>query len=213
MLRVLWRRKILVVFIVALLVLFPAASVRPAQAISKTILLSVGIEKVTDGYTVTGTVMESETANKIISANGATVPQALDRITANTGRKVSLAHCNLIVLGETLRADNVAEILYYFLGKFEVSNNTSLIWTDGPVEKILKESEAGKSAGGAGLLEAVAEYNQKHVFKKPVTLDAFYKNYLHGKDANMLVILLKDDEIYNTKQMAVFKDGRFVHIK
>lgn len=220
MFRELWRKKVLVVFLVALLILFPTASVRPVQAVTKTILLSVGIEKAADGYTIVGVTMENSSSSsesggassKIVSAVGITIPKTLEGITANTGRKVSLAHCNLIVLGETLSKENVAEILYYFLAKFEVSNNALLVWTDGSVEETLKISMANKSAAG-GLLETISAHNQKYVFKRLLTLDKFYKDYLSGRDAVMNAVSLNEDEIYNTKQMAIFRDGVFVGLE
>lgn len=209
MFRELWKRKIFIVFAVALFVLFPAASVRPAQASSKTILLSAGIEKTAAGYAVSGTMMK----NKLTSAEGATVPDAIQKITANTGREVSFAHCNLIVLGASLSSENVADILLYFLEKFEISNNALLVWVDGSVEKALETSMAKDTASAGGLLETIAAHNQKNVFKRAVTLDAFFKDYYKGQSAGIAAISLVDDEIVNTEQMAVFKDGMFIEIK
>jgi len=215
----LWRKKVWIVFLVALLVLFPAASVKPAQAMSKTILLSVGIEKAEDGYTVSGSMVTSTftpqglAETKVVSADGYTVSKALDKIAADQGRDVSLAHCNLIVLGASLATENVAVVLEYFIKKFEISNNALLVWTDAEVAKILEISAENRTDAAGGLLETVAAHNQESVLKRSMTLDKFYKDYLKRLDTYISVISIKEDEISNTRQMAVFREGRFVGIK
>ena len=219
MLKKLWRKKLLVVFLAALLILFPGASVRPAEALSKTILLSVGIEKAANGYTVQGVAVTNMYApsgpdgtqeTKVVSADGKTIPDCFARITADQGRAVSLAHCNLIVLGNTLAGENVADILRYFIEKFEITNNALLVWTDAGTEKILETSSKNKTDAAGGLLETIAAHNQKKVFKRPLTLSAFYKDYLNGHEGFMNALTLKNDEILNTGQMAVFRDGLYV---
>jgi hypothetical protein len=193
-----------------MLLLLPAASVRPAQALSKTIFLSVGVEKAAEGYTVMGAVVvnrftnQGEAENKVISAQGATIIEAFDKITANQGRAVSLAHCNLIVIGATLANENVAEVLEHFLVQFEMSNNALLVWTDADVGKVLEASLANKTDSAGGLVETIAIHN-----RKDLTLDKFYKDYLKGRDGYMNTISLEDDEPSNKKNLAVFREGLF----
>jgi spore germination protein KC len=214
----LWRKKVWIVFLVALLVLFPTASVKPAQAMSKAILLSVGIEKTADGYTVSGAMVtnkftpEGMAETKVVSADGATVAKAINKIAADQGRGVSLAHCNLIVLGASLATENVATILKYFLEKFEISNNALLVWTDTEVAKMLEISSENRTDAAAGLLETIAAHNKESAFNKPMTLDRFYKDYLKGLEGFISIITLKEDEISNTRQMAVFMSGRFAGV-
>ena len=212
MLRKLWRKKVMVVFVAALLVLFPAASVRPAQALSKHIFLSVGIEKTAEGFTVIGAAAAGTEEPKQVEASGATIEEALAQITADQGRGVSLAHCNCIVLGASLVTENIAEVLEYFVKKFEISNNVLLVWTDADVKKVLELSFAGKSDSPGGLVETIGAYNQETLFKRPLTLDRFYKDYLNGRDAYMSAITLTDDEITNTKKLAAFTDGLYKNL-
>jgi len=206
MLRTLWRKKVLVVFLLALLILLPAASVRPAHASSKAIFLSVGIEKAADGYTVIGAMVDK----KVVSADGATVLEAIEKITADQGRKVSLAHCTLIVLSANLADENVADTLRYFLEKFEVTNNALLVWTDADVAKLLETSAADIPAGGS--LETIAAHNQEVLFKHPLTLDRFFKDYLRGRAAYMTSATLEGEDIKNTKLLAKFEAGFFTGI-
>jgi len=185
---------------------------------SKAILLSVGIEKTTDGYTVSGAMIagtftpEGLAETKIVSADGTTVAGALNKITANQGREVSLAHCNLIVLGSSLETENIAKILEYFLGKFEISNNALLVWTYSDVVKLLEVSGENRTDAAGGLLETIAAHNQKSVSNKQMTLDGFFKDYLKKRDGFISIISLEDEEISNTRQMAVFREGRFAGI-
>ena len=223
MLRTLWRKKVLIVFLVALLVLLPAASVRPAQALSKNVFLSVGIEKSAAGVTVTGVAMFGARTSggggaggggagekpKSVSGDGATVEEAFEQITANSGRAVSLAHCNMLVLGASLAGENVAEILRYFIERFEISSNALLVWTDAPVADVLDASFAARADSPGGSLETIAAYNQETLFKRPLTLDKFYKDYLKGRDGYMSAVTLTEGEICNTQLLAAFAGGVF----
>jgi hypothetical protein len=210
----LWRKKILIIILVALLVLFPTASVKPAQAMSKTILLSVGIEKTADGYTVSGSMIagtftpEGLAETKVASADGETVAKALDKMAADQGRDVSLAHCNLIVLGASLSDQNAAKILEYFLSKFEISNNALLVWTDAEVTKLLGLSGENRTDAAGGLLETIASHNNKQM-----TIDRFYKDYLRNRESYMSFVSIQDDEISNPLIKAVFRNGRFMEFK
>lgn len=219
MFKELWRKKLMVVFLAALLILFPSASVRPAEALSKTILLSVGVERTEDGYTVFGAAIANMYApsgpdgtqeSKVISADGETIPEAFKKVTADQGRAVSMAYCNMIVLGNSLSGENVADVLRYFVEKFEITNNALLVWTDAKVEKILEASAKNKTDAAGGMLETIAAHNQKNVFKKPLTLSKFYKDYLNGHEGFMNALSLEDDEIVNQTQMAVFRNGLYV---
>ena len=217
MFRELWRKKVLIVFIAALLILFPAASVRPAQALSKVVFLSVGVEHGVDGYTVTGAVMVNRFTNtgegetRVVSADGTTIEAAFDKITADQGREVSLAHCNLVVFGASLGTENVAEVLKFFVMQPEISNNALLVWTDADVGKLLETSATERTDTAGGLVETIVARNQ-HVHSMPLTLERFYKNYLKGREGFMSVITLENGEIRNTRQLAVFTGGVFKEI-
>jgi hypothetical protein len=219
MFRTLWRHKILVVFIVALLVLFPQASVRPAQMLNKTLLLTVGIDKDAAEYTVSGTAVVNQFdpngkfETKMVMGKGTSVNAAINNLTANEGREVSLAHCNLLVVGAGAGGDNLADTLGHFLKKFEMSNNALLVYTDKEAAKVQELSLKNKTGAAGGLAETVAAYNQRDVFGRPVTLDNFYKDYLRaGAGAVLDAISLNgtEDALENTKSLAVFKGGRYV---
>ena len=181
---------------------------------SKAILLSVGIEKAVDGYTVSGTMIANTfdpngvAETKVVSADGTTVTLALDKLAADQGRKISLAHCNLIVIGASLSTENVAIIFEYFLKKFEISNNALLVWASSDVAKTLEAGSKNKTDSAGGLLETIANYNGKRF-----TLDRFYKDYLKGQLGFMSAVSLEDGEISNTRKMAVFKNGIYIGLK
>lgn len=209
MFRILWRKKVMVIFLAALIVLFPAASIKPAQMLSKTLFLSIGIDKDASGYEISGIVsvntpsQTGATTTKPVSGRASSINAALKKIEANQGRTVSLAHCNLIVVGAGAANENLAAILHHFLRQYEMSNNTLIIYTESGVKELLDTSIANKTGSSAGMLETIAA--QAHT----TTLDKFYKNYIRPSSSEIVnIVNLEKEEIDNTKNGAVFKNGK-----
>jgi len=209
MIRTLWRNKILVLFIIALLVLFPAASIQPSQMLSRAVFVSVGIDYVNGEYVVTGMVAVNEfepfadpTASKPVSATGETVRDALDNIRGNEGRKPSFSHCNLIVLGDGLRDKNVADVLGVFFRDYRIGNNVLLIYTEDDIMELLEISKEFRTESPGGLLETIA------IFNKTATIDDFFKEYLRGNSpVSISIVNTNDGALDNTREWAVFVDG------
>ena len=195
MFRQLWRNKILVIFIVALLVLFPAASIKPAQMLSRSLFFSVGIDKTDEGYQVSGVVAVNRAAQpgeritKSVQASGPSITVAMKKIASDEGRLLSLVHCNLIVIGSGLQDVNLATVLSNFLRQYEMSNNALLVCTDGDVLELLEASMENRTGATAGQLETVVAFNQDNVFSHATTLDNFFKSYLRTSSSSILSIV------------------------
>jgi len=137
MFRLLWQKKALIAFLIVLIVLLPSAASRPAQMLSKTLLSEITIDKVDNEYTLTGKKVEtkpgsqtSEKETKPLETAGPSVGAAINKMSADSGQEVSFAHCTLIVLGEGLRDENLADLLKYFLHRTELNNNCELAWKE-----------------------------------------------------------------------------------
>jgi Ger(x)C family germination protein len=213
-----WRKKVLIIFLIAFVFLFPSASVRPAQMLDKTVFVSIGIDKVDTQYIISGTIIVNDFSStgdkstKTISATANSVNACIQQIVANQGRKVSLAHCNLVLIGAGLKDENMTQILSYFIKKYEMSNNALLVFTSDDVKAIQESSIENPTNAPAGLLETVASHNQRKVFGRAVTLDAFYKDYLRKSSTSLMgTVQLQDETITNPRTAAAFKNGK--HIK
>jgi len=195
MFRELWRKKVALVLIVALLLLFPAASIQPAQMLSKSLFLSIGIDRNDDGFVVGGIICVSQFSSeggeptKTVRATGNSINHALKNITTNEGRKVSLAHCNLIVLGPGLADIDVTIVLSTMLKQYEMSNSALLVCTDDDFMELLQTSIENNTGATAGLLETITAFNQESLLGTATTLDEFYKNYLRPASTAILSVV------------------------
>ena len=62
----------------------------------------------------------------VMSGEGGTLAEALDRINISIGQKVELGHCGVIILGHTFAQNGVLKPLSYLLASGKISPETSL---------------------------------------------------------------------------------------
>jgi len=147
MFRILWQKKALILFLVVLLVLLPGAVSRPAQMLSKAVLTEITIDKAGGEYVLTGEMVineagggiggggmggggEGEKRTKTLVATGASLGDAINKMSASQSKQVSFAHCNLMIMGEGLAGENLADLLRYFLHRTEINNNCAVAWKE-----------------------------------------------------------------------------------
>jgi hypothetical protein len=183
MFRMLWQKKTLIVFVILLLVLLPAAISRPAQMTSKTILTEITIDKIGDEYMVKG-----KTKNADITAAGVSVGAAINTMSAQQGKQISLAHCSQIVLGDGLVGENLADFLQYFVYRTEINNNCGLSWMEkgrvGTIEKFYKNYQNVASTGiiGEGTTKRAVFMGGRYAFSLDETQSTAL-DFLRGKGA------------------------------
>ena len=216
MFSLLWKKKFLIVFLIALIALLPQAAARPAQMLSKTLFTSIGIDKTDDEYEISGEMIvndfskKGETKSEVISETGANITEVMNKLSAAQGREISLAHCTLMVVGAGLNDENLGELLTYFFHKTEVNNNCAIVYTQSPVKDLLTASEEGGDKR-RGLLQQILEFNQQNIIGKPTSLEKFFKDYMRTSKTGILTTAtLEGDKISNEIQAAVFKNGKHV---
>ena len=136
----LWAKKALILFLVLLVALLPQSVSRPAQMLSKAVLTEITIDKVDGEYVLTGEMIKNlpgggpaglaTIETEPVSGIGTSVAAAINKISAEMGRDVSFAHCKLMIMGEGLRFENLADILQYFLHRTEINNNCAVAWVE-----------------------------------------------------------------------------------
>lgn len=215
MFRLLWEKKALIAFLLVLVFLLPSAVARPAQMLSKTLMTTIGVDKVNGEYVVSGEMIvnkfdqSGKKSSEVIKSNGPSVGAAVNNLSATQGREVSLGHCTLLVLGSGLANEDITDVLKYFINKTELHNNCAIIYTNSDVEGLIKGSLREGDASG-NLLQQISEYNQKNVFGKPTSLETFFKNHMRATSTNVIgVAELETDAVSNKSKSAVFKNGKF----
>jgi len=215
MLKLLWQKKVFIIFLAFLVVLLPISMSKQAGMLEKTIVLSIGIDKVNNEYLV---VVEANvndfdpfgarSAQKL-SAVGENIPTAIENLGRNRGQTISFSHTVLLVIGSGLAEENVISHFDYFVNKTELSNNTTLLFTRANMEEIMDVSiEAGDNRGG--LLQQIAHFNQRNLALQPTSIERFYTDYLRmGSSGVIPIVGLEDGVIKNTNTFAVFTNGAF----
>ena len=196
MFRLLWNKKALILLLAVFVALLPQAAGRPAQMLSKTLLTSVGIDKQDGEYVLYGQEVkipkggQTSGTETVVEGGGVSLGAAINKLAATTGREVSLAHCNLIVLGAGLDGENIAELLKYFLNRAELNNNCTILYTKEPVKDMLDEQQ-----------QLRAKFASDNAFGKPPTLERFFKDYLRASSCSVLM--------QQPGKAAIFKNGRY----
>jgi len=214
MFKLIWQKKFLIIVLVLLVALLPIAMTRESVVLSKTLLTAIGIDKQGDEYTVYGEhfifnfdpfgVMERE----MVDGSGATVEDALADIGRKLGKRVSLTHCTVMILGKGLTEESLVPILKPFLLKPQLSNTCTLFYTESDVGSLLETSiEIGDARSGR--LQVIAEFNRKQNDFKSTHIERFLRDSMGRRGiAKIAIIAEEDGEIINEGEYAVFLHGQ-----
>lgn len=132
-------------FVVALVM---GGTINSTPIASRAVVVGVAIDKSDDLLELTAQILVSTGATagkpqaKEVSAKAKTVSAALSQIAENTSMIVSMAHCNLVVLGREILEENAVYPLDYLIRNAYLSENALLIGTLGKASEILKTKVA-----------------------------------------------------------------------
>ena len=202
MFRIIWKKKIVIIVAVLLVALLPVALTKEPLALSRAIVTSIGIEKDGDEYTIfTETLLFNfdpfgVPEREIFSASSESIEKALIEIGRDKGKIVSLSHCTVIVLGNSLADDNLVELLDFFLKRSDISNSAALFWTGGSVETLMQAS-IDQGDARSGLLQRIATFNRRNSGFTSTNLERFMKDMLSGRESRVAYIIVEDDKIVN----------------
>ncbi len=88
--------------------------------------------------TGSGSKQQSGSNTQVISAEGATLGEAAYKISRDTGLAVSLTHCNVVVLGESLlKSTSVYAVLNYLICNGYLSDNACIVSCKGSAYDLL----------------------------------------------------------------------------
>lgn len=132
-------------FIAALIL---GGTINATPIVSRAVVVGIAIDRsgelleVTAQVLVTSGSTAGKPQSKEISAKAPTVSGALSQIAENTSMVVSLAHCNLVILGKEILEYNAVYPLDYLIRNAYLSENALLIGTLGKASEILKTKVA-----------------------------------------------------------------------
>lgn len=143
------RRKKWIAFGLAFIIaLFMGTAINATPISSRAVVVGIAVDKsgelleITAQILVTSGSSAGKPQSKEVAAKADTVSGALSQIAENTSMIVSLAHCNLVILGREILEDNAVYPLDYLVRNAYLSENALLIGTLGKASEILKTKVA-----------------------------------------------------------------------
>ena len=165
------------------------------------IVVALGIDKEDDGYSVTAQIAvpqatdtASENDDAVMTAKGKTVLEAVDNIGSDTGWHPKLSFCSMIFVGRDLAADEVENIVDFFIRSDKVQNSAILAMSDTKASDLLF-AKTPLDAISSFALQKIVLKNEWMVSTVGVTnLKQFaIMNYSKSKSAYMPVIRIVHD--------------------
>lgn len=225
------KKKYLTIFLLgAILVLF-ARTVPQLSLSQRAIVVGLGIDGVQNNYTVsaqminplaTGQENATNDTYGIVSASGKTLSECLDKIAQKVGLDVSLAHCNVLILGKELVDSNVLPSINYLVSEHQLPGLGAIAATDISAKELLK-SKLIMSAVSAFQIQQELLTNQDKSAHVLSTVKQFMVNLLSRSKAVMVPLITKAkvspddlgsankeeeyDELYYSKA-ALFSEGK-----
>lgn len=130
----------------------------------------------------------------VYSAKAKDIPAALQKISEDTGRKVSLAHVSSIIIGYDVLQNGNFDFINYFFKNGMVGDLTVLVMTKGKGKDIFK----AKVPVGEAIsyqIGNVSSMDNIPLGKNSISAEKFMENYLSGTGENWLpVIELKENQ-------------------
>lgn len=130
----------------------------------------------------------------VYSAKAKDVPATLQKISEDTGRKVSLAHVSSIIIGYDVLQNGNFDFINYFFKNGIVGDLTIMVMTKGKGKDIFK----AKVPVGEAIsyqIGNVSSMENMPLGKNSISAEKFMENYLSGSGENWLpVIELKENE-------------------
>ena len=209
--------------------------------IQKTALvLAAGIDRTEDGFALTAQIAVPKgtdrttggTSSVEIEGNGATVPDCLADLYAQTGWVPKLIYCDLVLLGESTVTDDVFDCLDYFLRNEYVPDSCLLAACEGSAGEMLSSTSAIDDTSALALEKLFSDAAQKSGQVMTTTLREFAIGYFGASKSGYMPYVRaqaqegggqeqgdaqnsagaqrsgQQQKIYSAQETAVFSEGR-----
>ena len=190
-----WKNSIWIVCFVVMMFLVMGHISAPAQTELRSVIVAVGIDKTQDNlYEVSTEIVVPKYSTsynqnaQVISAVGENAIDALGKISIQLGKVIGLSHCSAIVLGESLKDENIVNVLDQFLRGKRVNYNSLLCVSNSSAKDVLKKAVEIEREYGQNI-NNILQYNDEFINAGTVLLSDFYQTYYNGYGASLVPIL------------------------
>lgn len=130
----------------------------------------------------------------VYSARGKTVQEAVENLSYTIGLKASLAHTNVIILGDKLLKSGRTDVLKFLVTSDIVTDNTLLVASAGEAKEILSVQMPINEVASYHLTE-ILQSNRKEAGQNPSSLKAYFEDiYKVGDTACLPLVFLRESE-------------------
>ncbi len=136
-----------IAFLIAFILMF-ALGVEITPLSERAIVAGLALDYENGKYLVSCQILlpssdDSKSSGLIVSsAEGATIGEALERISTESSMLIAMSHCNLVLLGENIIKDRAYTSLDYMIRNAYLSENALLLTTEGLAKDILSSKTA-----------------------------------------------------------------------
>ena len=161
------RAKIFILIFVAIFIFYFTSDFALLNIEKTAFIVSLGIDKTEEEYSVTAQIAVPESSigqssndESVITASGKTLYSAVAKIGEMTGWYPKLSFCNLIILGESMLAENVFNVIDFFIRSYKVEDSAILCACYGQAKEILLSHSPLDNISGLSLAKIfVRDYN------------------------------------------------------
>ena len=174
-----FRSKIFLLIFLITVLLFLSNDFKLINVEKTAIITAIAIDKSNEDYLATvqvavpeATDTNTENQKAVISGKGKTVGEALKDIENATGWYPKLAFCNLIILGNNFKSENVIKVLDYFVKTLRVQDSAVVVFSEEKAYTLLEKATPMDNISSFAI--------QKIILKDP------------GFDKNIATVNIKD---------------------
>lgn len=161
----------------------PSAFKLTAQIQTICIVVGFGIDKHEDGVEVSAQVVipqsggEYSQTQAIISNSGKTLAEAVSNLELQTGKKLGLAHCHVLIVSKDLCSESIVPHIDYLIRSDLMDNNSVLLYTSKTAKELLKASSQ-LNTSDLNNLHTITSFNTKQEASSRLSLIDFVNDYL-----------------------------------
>lgn len=188
------QNKIFYVIIIISIILMPSVSNLSAESEMRGIVTAVGVDKTEKGIEVSASIILPKSASDVnsnlhmIYSEGQSVNDAIYQMSLMIGKRLGLAHCELLVFNEKLLEEDVLKYLDYFVRTNNLTTNALFTITNNSAKDVIKAIVNGSDPHSRSV-KSLIEFNDQFVFSIKMNIENFYKAYFSKQEVALVAII------------------------
>lgn len=167
--RKIYQNRLLIVFIIFLIVLFPSSLSKKSMSNNNAIVIAVGIDKEDEKYTLSFQVVIPKQNNSfresllVLSSSGENLYDIYKKAETQIGKRIAFRHCQYIIVNEELaKTEDMTKMCDFLTRNKDISNSCILLCTDKSANEIMTLDSKTESSISIGIIEMLESYEKKY---------------------------------------------------